>query len=100
MRDLWNLFRTAGPQSQALHCSYEKAVLTLDHQPIPWNAEAVLVEANVRLSASVARQKADFQLRLGTPGPAYQPELLRQEPGDAMARLFFRLPVPPRSTSA
>lgn len=100
MRDLWNLFRTSGPQSQALYFSYEKCGLTLDNQPIPWNAEAVLVEANVRLSASVARHKTDFRLRLGPAGIAYQPELLRQEPGDAHARLFFRLPVPPQSTTA
>lgn len=100
MRDLWNLFRTAGPQSQALHFSYEKAGLTLDHQPIPWNAEAVLVEANVRLAASVARHKTDFQLRVGTAGASYQPEMLRQEAGDALARLFFRLTVPRESCTA
>jgi hypothetical protein len=101
MRDLWNLFRTSGPQSQALHFSYEKSGLTLDNQPIPWNAEAVLVEANVRLSASVARQKSDFRLRLGGPaGPLFEPELLRQEPGESQARLFFRLRVPSHSTTA
>ncbi|HTD76583.1 MAG TPA: hypothetical protein VK898_03030, partial [Chloroflexota bacterium] len=100
MRDLWNLFRTSGPQSQALFFSYEKCGLTLDNQPIPWNAEAVLVEASVRLSASLARHKTDFRLRLGPTGVSYQPELLRQEPGESLARLFFRLPVPPLSTTA
>jgi hypothetical protein len=101
MRDLWNLFRTSGPQSQALHFSYEKSGLILDNQPIPWNAEAVLVEANVRLSASVARHKTDFHLRIGGgAGAVFQPELLRQEPGEPLARLFFRLPVPPQSTAA
>ncbi len=100
MRDLWNLFRTSGPQSQALYFSYEKCGLTLDNQPIPWNAEAVLVEANVRLSAAGARHKGDFRLRLGPSGVSYQAELLRQEPGEALARLFFRLPVPPASATA
>jgi hypothetical protein len=100
MRDLWNLFRTSGPQSQALYFSYEKCGLTLDNQPIPWNAEAVVVEANVRLTASGARHKTDFRLRLGPTGVSYQPELLRQEPGESQARLFFRLPVPPMSTTA
>jgi hypothetical protein len=100
MRDLWNLFRSSGPQSQALHFSYEKAGLTLDHQPIPWNAEAVLVEANVRLSGAGARHKEDFRLRLGSTGPTYLPELLRQEPGEQFARLFFRTPVPAQSTTA
>jgi hypothetical protein len=100
MRDLWNLFRSSGPQSQALHFSYEKAGLTLDHQPIPWNAEAVLVEANVRISGAGARHKEDFRLRLGSAGPTYAPELLRQEPGEPLARLFFRTPVPVQSTTA
>src|SRR5437868_8142710 len=94
MRDLWNLFRTAGPQSQALHCSYEKAGLTVDNQPIPWNAEAVLVEANVQLSPTNARNKTDFRLRLGTTGRLFSTEVLRQEPGEPQARLFFRVPVP------
>src|ERR1700680_4522204 len=90
MRDLWNLFRTSGPQSQALHFSYEKSGLTLDSLPIPWNAEAVVVEANVRLSAAAARQKGDFRLRLGGPtGLSFEPESLRQEPGETQARLFF-----------
>jgi hypothetical protein len=100
MRDLWNLFRTSGPQSQALHFSYEKAGLTLDNLPIPWNAEAVLVEANVRLSPSSGRQKTDFQLRLSPGGMVVPPELLRQEPGESAARLFFRLPVPRQSVTA
>ena len=51
MTDLWSMHRI-GPQPQALHYSYEKAGLTLHDQPIPWNAEAVLVEALVRLPAS------------------------------------------------
>jgi hypothetical protein len=100
MRDLWNLFRTGGPQSQALHFSYEKAGLTIDNLPIPWNAEAVLVEANVRLSPSASRQKTDFHLRLSPGSQAYPPELLRQDPGESAARLFFRLPVPRQSVSA
>ena len=85
MRDLWNLFRSPGPQSQALHFSYEKAGLTLDNQPIPWNADAVVVEANVRLSASSARQKSDFRLRLGTAGPSFEPEVLRHIKPDSPA---------------
>ena len=48
MHDLWHLYRT-GPQSQALAYSFEKAGLTLHNQPIPWNAEAVLVEAQLKL---------------------------------------------------
>ena len=63
MNDLWPMYRI-GPQPQALHHSYEKAGLTLHDQPIPWNAEAVLVEALLRLPAAAARRKADFHLRI------------------------------------
>ena len=63
MHDLWPLYRL-GPQSQALHYSYEKAGLVVHDQPVPWNAEAALVEASLRLSPSQSRRKADFELRL------------------------------------
>ena len=64
MNDLWSMHRSS-PQPHALHYSYEKAGLTLHDQPIPWNAEAVLVEALVRLPPGSQRRKADFQLRHG-----------------------------------
>src|ERR1043166_3008290 len=95
MRDLFKIFRSSGPQSLALHYSYEKAGLTVEDTPIPWNAEAIVIEANVRLSAASARNnKGDFRVRLAGSAQACSPEVLRQEPGDAQARLFFRLPVP------
>ena len=53
MHDLWPLYRI-GPQPQALHFSYEKAGLIVHDQPIPWNAEAVLVEATLRLPPAAA----------------------------------------------
>ena len=95
MHDLWPLNRF-GPQPQALHYSYEKAGLTLHDQPIPWNAEAVLVEASLRLKSSAVRRKADFQLRLtdGEPEPA---EGLRRQEDDRY-RILFRLP-PLRATT-
>jgi hypothetical protein len=99
MNDLWPLFRTAGgAPPQAVHFSYEKAGLTLDNQPIPWNAEAVLVEATV--SAKGLRQKADFHLRLADSDRTVHAEMLRQEDADGPARVYFRFPVPARSTSA
>lgn len=101
MNDLWPLFRSAtGPPPQALHVSSEKAGLTLENQPVPWSAEAVVVEAGVRLSASAARNKTDFTLRLAATGQALTPESLRQDEPDAPARLFFRFPVPPHDTRA
>ena len=73
MNDLWPLYRIS-PQPQALHYSYEKAGLTLHDQPIPWNAEAVLVEALLRLPDSTAARKSDFLLRVPgrEPFPAEQ----------------------------
>ena len=35
-----------------LHVRYEKAGLIFDALPIPWNADAVIVEANVRVPSS------------------------------------------------
>src|SRR5439155_10708138 len=97
MNDLWPMYRI-GPQPQALHHSYEKAGLTLHDQPIPWNAEAVLVEALLRLPATASRRKADFQLRLPQQG-LVAAEQLRKEEGEDRHRLFFRLAPPTQSTT-
>jgi hypothetical protein len=98
MHDFWPLHRTR-PQPQALHASYEKAGLTIPDQPIPWNAEAVLVEALLRLPATTGRRKGDFQLRV--PGQdLHSPEQLRRHEGDDYYRLSFRLPPPGITTTA
>ena len=97
MHDLWPLYRI-GPQSQALSYSFEKAGLTLHNQPIPWNAEAVLVEVQLRLPAA-SRRKGDFELRLAGQDPL-PADSLRRDEGDDRHRLFFRLPPPPRTTTA
>jgi hypothetical protein len=108
MNELWPMSRIgAGPQ--ALHYSFEKAGLTLHDQPIPWNAESVLVEASLRLPPTISRRKTDFSLRL--PGhPAILPDNIRRQdadqapapgrplPGDNRHRLTFRL-TPPSTTS-
>ena len=98
MHDLWPLHRI-GPQPQALHYSYEKAGLTIHDQAIPWNAEAVLVEASVHLPPSNPRRKADFQLRVGRQQPV-APEALRKEENNDRHRLFFRIPPPHQSVTA
>jgi hypothetical protein len=98
MHDLWPLYRL-GPQSQALHYSYEKTGLTLHDQPIPWNAEAVLVEGTMRLTSTQSRRKADFQLRL--PGPVHVPaDQLRRVENDDRYRVSFRLPPPGATVNA
>src|SRR5262249_9732167 len=53
-----------------------KAGLVVNDQPVPWNAEAVLVEATLRLPPS-ARRKSDFQLRLPFPDPVPAEDLRR-----------------------
>lgn len=96
MPDIWPLNRH-GPQPQALHYSSEKAGLTLHDQPIPWNADAVVVEAVLRLPPT-ARRKADFTLRI--PGREPLPaENLRQIEGEELWRVTFRLPPPTASTA-
>lgn len=98
MNDLWPLYRIS-PQPQALHYSYEKAGLTLHDQPIPWNAEAVLVEALLRLPPGAGRRKGDFSLRL--PGqPPVPADQLRRQDGDERYGILFRLPPPTATTAA
>src|SRR5437879_7771636 len=92
MNDLWSMHRSS-PQPQALHYSYEKAGLTLHDQPIPWNAEAVLVEVLMRLPQGGQRRKADFQLRVGRQEPI-APESMRRDDNSDHHRIVFRL-VPP-----
>jgi hypothetical protein len=89
MLELWPLYRM-GSQPQALHYSYEKAGLTVPDQPIPWNAEAVLVEASLRLPTPAARRKTDFKIRLAD-HPLYPADNLRPLEGDQRYRLSFRL---------
>jgi hypothetical protein len=97
MHDLWPMYRM-GPQPQALHFAYEKAGLTIHDQPIPWNAEAVLVEALVRLQPNAPRRKGDFLLRLPGQDPIPADNLRRQDAEDRQ-RITFRIP-PPSTTIA
>jgi hypothetical protein len=97
MHDLWSLTRS-GLTPQALHFSFEKAGLTLHDQPIPWNAEAIVVEALVK-SGEGPRRKADYTLRL--PGREAVPaDAMRTRTSDDKTRLHFRLSPPSCSTAA
>lgn len=98
MNDLWPIQRL-GTQAQALHFSYEKAGLTVANQPVPWCAEAVLVEARLRLPGSTPRRKADFSLRVGTAEPAAALELQHLE-AERCHRVLFRVAPPPGCTAA
>src|SRR4051812_10513125 len=79
------------PRGLSIYVRYEKAGLTLYDTPVPWNADAVVVEVLVLIPPS-ARRKADFVLRF--PGsPAIAAEALRPEADDRY-RLLFRIPTP------
>ena len=96
MNDLLPTYRI-GSQPRALHFSFEKAGLTLHDQPIPWNAESVLVEATLRLPTPGLRRKGDFQLRLPgqEPRPADNLRKLEGLPGEEHRySVAFRLPTP------
>ena len=93
--DVLPLSRTR-PHGQAVVTRYEKAGLTLYDLPVPWNADAVVVEVLARLPPA-ARRKADFVLRLPGRDPV-PPEALRAE-ADDRHRLLFRLPVPAASAA-
>src|SRR5215831_940311 len=98
MNDLWPFYRIS-PQPQAIHYSYEKAGLTVHDQPIPWNAEAVVVDARLRLPQSAGRRKSDFQLRLAGRDPVPADDMRRQD-ADNHYRLTFRAEPPGVTTTA
>jgi hypothetical protein len=98
MHDLWPLFRLR-PQPQTLHFGYEKAGLTLHDQPIPWNAEAVVVEATLRLASPAMRRKGDYALRV--PGcDLYVAENFQRQEGEGAYHVSFRFPPPPTTVTA
>jgi hypothetical protein len=79
------------PQLKFVQFSYEKAGLRVDGEPIPWNAEAVLVEAEIRFPADAPWRKSDFQLRV----PGSHPSLAVQvgpTRDEHCFRVLFRLP--------
>jgi hypothetical protein len=90
--------RRLAAQPQALYFRSEKGGLTLDNQPVPWSAEAVVVEALLRLPPA-ARRRGDFSLRI----PGFEPvpaDVLRPDEAGQRHRLFFRFPVPKATGTA
>jgi hypothetical protein len=78
------------PRVLALQFRYDKAGLSVCNEPIPWNAEAVRIEALVRGPAQACGQREDYYLRV--PGyPRLAADTLR--PGAlGVAAASFRLP--------
>ena len=85
------------PSLPGVHVRYEKAGLILDALPVPWNADAVIVEANVKLPRSGAPAKQDFALKLGD-GPRAPAELLASD--RSPLRVLFRVPTPSATARA
>lgn len=99
MADALPLFRT-GLQLQGLRYRFEKAGVVLEDQPIPWSADAVLIEAVVLLPQNAAsRTLNDFPLHLGAAALPHLPESVAPQPRGGM-RLLYRLPAPRQTTSA
>jgi hypothetical protein len=96
MNDLRPLLRL-GPKPQALHFGYEKAGLVLHDPYVPWNADAILVEASLKLPPA-ARRKTDFQLRLLQREPILADSLRAEEAGERYRLLFRFSNIPPQST--
>lgn len=100
MNDLLPTYRIRSAP-RALHHSYEKAGLVVHDQPIPWNAEAVLLEANLSLPRAAMRIPADFTLIL----PGHEPlraEAIRKQESDEDHRfsVLFRLMPPGEKVTA
>src|SRR5262245_45236692 len=91
MAELFPLFRT-GPQVQSMRYRFEKAGVTLEDEPIPWGADAILVDALLFLPPAFSgRAPTDFPLHLDGKGPPHLPEAMTPMPRAGL-RLQYRLP--------
>jgi hypothetical protein len=89
-RTLWWLFGQS-PRLRALHFGYEKAGLAVSGEPIPWNADAVVIDALLDLASEAAGAcRSDF--RASTPGELGTMAVAVQPPADdGPCRVVFRL---------
>ncbi|HET6574273.1 MAG TPA: hypothetical protein VFG68_11755 [Fimbriiglobus sp.] len=99
MTDLLHFGRPR-PTEQAVHTRYEKAGLTLYGPPVPWNADAVVVEVLLSRLPPSCRQRADFTLRIPGRDPVPAESVRSDDADGSRHRVFFRLPVPPESFDA
>ena len=85
-----NLLRSARPRPLSAAVGYERAGGTRWDTPVPWTADAAVVDVLVRLPLA-ARRKTDFAFRLPFatfPADSIRPDL------DDRCRVTFRFPVP------
>ncbi|MFO0851471.1 MAG: hypothetical protein U0871_23370 [Gemmataceae bacterium] len=87
------------PTDQAVHLRYEKAGLVLPAPPVPWNADAVVVELLAKLPPA-ARVRADFAVRVPGREPAPAELVRKDDDPSGRFRVFFRIPPPQVSTDA
>jgi hypothetical protein len=83
--------RLSGPKLQSLRFQYEKAGLTVADEPIPWNAETVVIEASIWFPPGTVPRKSEFQLRTPDRVPRMPVTLAPAGEGDTV-RVVFRLP--------
>ena len=88
LRGMWRFFRRF-PRVLGLWHSYEKAGLRVSGEPIPWNADTVLVEALVEWSGNPLVSRIDFELRTSDEIPLTPASL--EERGGGFYHVLFRL---------
>src|SRR5262249_51996939 len=79
-----------GPRLQTIQFHYEKAGLSVAQEPIPWNAEGVVVEASIQVPATEKGCRGDWELRQYGFPPVMAERLDRQP--DNTWGITFRLP--------
>src|SRR5437868_14308893 len=89
LRRLVGLFRRSPRVAQMGH-SYEKAGLKVSGEPIPWNADSVVVEAVLECWGRSLENKSDLELHLPCEIPL-TPAALEYR-GDDCCQVLFRLP--------
>ncbi len=97
-RTVLGAFRWLGkPQPAGWRYGYERCGIQVWGEPIPWNAETVLVELPAEGIRSRAAARGDYRLELAG-GPSVRPAAVSPEQGTAR-RVSFRLPPPGQDTS-
>jgi hypothetical protein len=97
MADLFYPFRMRRSHD-SWRVSAELGGLMIENQSIPWNSEAVIAEATLRLPAGF-RRKEEFTLRVASRETAF-PIQFRRDEGQDRCRVTFRVPTPAVNTSA
>jgi hypothetical protein len=85
-----------GPRVRRIEVGYEKAGLAIHGEPIPWNADAVIIDVFVWFPVVRSGAKSDFFLDVPGDPPLLPLSQLPVE-GEETTRIQFRMPVPHRT---